>query len=65
MKTQIRIFAFIALVALMSSCYHPYFTIVGSGPVITQEFTVGEFSAVAGETVIDIDIVQGSVQKVV
>ncbi|MBN1925800.1 MAG: DUF2807 domain-containing protein [Prolixibacteraceae bacterium] len=66
MKTLIKLFVFAFLIASFSSCYfQPYGHIIGSGPIVTEEFTVAEFNSVAGETVIDIDIVQGDVQSVI
>ncbi|MCF8358904.1 MAG: DUF2807 domain-containing protein [Prolixibacteraceae bacterium] len=66
MKTFTKSFALLVLIATMSACYFgPHPSIVGSGPIVNQEFTVTDFDAVAGETVIDIEIAQGDVQSVV
>jgi hypothetical protein len=54
------------LIALsFSSCVFDHsFSMVGSGPIVTREFDLASFSSVADQTVIDVEIVQGDVQKV-
>lgn len=66
MKTLIKTFVIILLIAGMSSCYfNPFTTIIGAGSIVTQEYTLNDFTSVSGETVIDIEIVQGDVQSVI
>jgi len=65
MKKLAQILTVVLLTVSMYSCYDFPVMIAGTGPVITQEFDLPSFDAVAAETVIDVEVVQGDSQKVV
>lgn len=65
MKKLAQILTIVVLTVSMYSCYDFPIMVAGTGPIISQEFDLPSFDAIADETVIDIEIVQGDSQKVV
>lgn len=68
MKKFVLFIAVIALLTGTQSCFDPYnggLCISGVGPIVTEEVTLDAFKSVEVETVVDVDIIQGTEQKVV
>jgi hypothetical protein len=65
MKKLAQILTIVFVTVSMYSCYDFPIMVTGTGPVISQEFDLPSFDAIASETVIDIEVVQGDSQKVV
>lgn len=65
MKKLVQILLLLFIAAGMYSCYNFPFMIIGTGQVVSQEFSLPAFTAIADETVIDVEIVQGDSQKVI
>lgn len=69
MNTKIKLIVIaLALLAGTQSCYfhiNDGFCLSGSGNVVSEEFTLSEFTEVENQTVVDVEIVQGDEQKVV
>ena len=70
MKTLKLFFALLMIVSLfgLQSCIDHYhgglFIMTGSGPIVSEEVELTEFTGVAANTVIDVEIVQGDEQLV-
>jgi len=69
MKKLVLVATAVALLALTQSCFDPYngggMCIGGVGSIVEEEIQLDSFNSVVCETVVDVEIIQGTEQKVV